>query len=105
MVAVVAHPEFGISRDELARRLLADGIETRTFFCPMNQQPCLLPPEDRPLPACPVADSLWERGLYLPSSVDLTDETIAFIAHRIRAAAHSASRSSEQPRREQRFAA
>ena len=67
MYAVAVRPEFGISRDQLAERLAAQGIETRTFFCPMNQQPCLTErPGFRP-GKCPVADRLWETGLYLPS--------------------------------------
>jgi perosamine synthetase len=85
MFAVVVKPEFGITRDELAAKLLADGIETRTFFCPMNQQPCLKRPE-RTMPACPVADRLWESGLYLPSSLNLSEGTIERICERIRAA-------------------
>ena len=77
---------FGPRRDELARRLEADGIETRTFFCPMNQQPCLQRVAGfRPTP-CPVADRLWENGLYLPSSLTLTAEQIQGIADRVRAA-------------------
>ncbi len=87
MFAVCVHPEFGVSRDELAQRLSADGVETRTFFCPMNQQPCLSPPGSRELPPCPVADALWERGLYLPSSCDLEETTIRWICERIRAVA------------------
>lgn len=85
MYAVAVQPEYGLSRDELAARLREHGVETRTFFCPMNQQPCLQKPGRR-MPPCPVADRLWERGLYLPSSTNLSDETIASIAGKIKAA-------------------
>ncbi|MEX2186020.1 MAG: DegT/DnrJ/EryC1/StrS family aminotransferase [Pirellulales bacterium] len=85
MYAVAVQPEFGLSRDELAARLRDQGVDTRTFFCPMNQQPCLQKPGRR-MPPCPVADRLWERGLYLPSSTSLSDETIASIAGKIKAA-------------------
>ena len=55
-------------------------IETRTFFCPMNLQPFLRDqPGFRDVP-CPVAEELWRRGLYLPSSPSLTDEEVAHIA-------------------------
>src|SRR5205823_1390464 len=37
MYAVVVTPEFGMTRDELGKVLRAEGIDTRTFFCPMNQ--------------------------------------------------------------------
>src|SRR5262245_57349136 len=76
MYAVAVTPEFGATRDELAARLASRGIETRTFFCPMNQQPCLLEiPEFRAIP-CPVADELWRTGLYLPSTYTLTDDEL-----------------------------
>jgi perosamine synthetase len=76
MYAITVEPDFGISRDELAARLHKQGVDTRTFFCPMNQQPCLMAvPGFNPVP-CPVADRLWETGLYLPSAPSLTPETI-----------------------------
>ena len=86
MYAIVVKPEFGITRDQLADALLAGGIETRTFFCPMNQQPCLQSlPGFRNVP-CPVADRLWETGLYLPSSWNLTEKTIKHISESIQSA-------------------
>jgi perosamine synthetase len=89
MYAVVIQPAFGRSRDALMKGLDDEGIETRTFFCPMNLQPCLLGlPGFRAVP-CPVADRLWETGLYLPSSHTLTDETIGMIAETIRRGAAS----------------
>ena len=54
-------------RDELMGSLREAGIESRTFFCPMNLQPFLREqPGFRDVP-CPVAERLWETGLYLPS--------------------------------------
>ncbi len=86
MYALVVKPEFGISRDALREWLRRDGIDTRTFFCPMNQQPCLQSrPDFRRVP-CPVADRLWETGLYLPSTYTLPEETIKKIAGSIRRA-------------------
>jgi perosamine synthetase len=80
MYAIVIEPELGISRDQLAVWLRRNGIDTRTFFCPMNRQPCLqLLPGFRPIP-CPVADRLWQNGLYLPSSYTLSEETVQTIA-------------------------
>jgi len=89
MYAIVVHPEFGLTRDELAEYLRANGIDTRTFFCPMNQQPCLLAlPDFRPAP-CPVADSLWENGLYLPSTYTLSETVIRQITDVVRQASAS----------------
>jgi perosamine synthetase len=80
MYGVVVEDEFGVTRDELAPALAERGIETRTFFCPMNLQPFLRDQDGfRDVP-CPVAEDLWRRGLYLPSSPSLTDEEAARIA-------------------------
>lgn len=89
MYSVVVQPEFGISRDHLITALRTADIDTRTFFCPMNQQPCLLSlPDFRAVP-CPVADGLWENGLYLPSTYSLSEDVIKHVAGAVRAAAGS----------------
>ena len=90
MYAVVVKPEFGMTRDELEKALGADGIETRTFFCPMNQQPFLKSQSGFREVPCPVADRLWETGLYLPSTWNLTDAVIRRIADSIRNAQQKA---------------
>jgi perosamine synthetase len=92
MVGVVVHPEFGLSRDELAEVLKREGIQTRTFFCPMNQQPVLQSqPGYRSVPA-PVADRLWESGLYLPSTWTLDEAQIELVCQAIRRAPEAAPR-------------
>ncbi|MFB3764911.1 MAG: DegT/DnrJ/EryC1/StrS family aminotransferase [Methanotrichaceae archaeon] len=79
MYAITIGPEFGMTRDQLSEALWAKGIDTRTFFCPMNQQPCLRSSlEFREVP-CPVADSLWENGIYLPSTYTMQEDTIYLI--------------------------
>lgn len=77
---------FGISRDALAAHLRAQGIGTRTFFCPMNQQPALTALPGFKAAPCPVADRLWETGLYLPSSHTLTEAQIEYVCQAIAAA-------------------
>jgi perosamine synthetase len=84
MYAVVVNPMFGVSRDELAARLRNAGVDSRTFFCPMNLQPCLQAISGFRAEPCPVAEELWRSGLYLPSSPTLTRETIRSIAEEIR---------------------
>jgi perosamine synthetase len=89
MYAIVVQPEFGISRDELMEQLRQAKIDTRTFFCPMNQQPCLQSrPGFRAVP-CPVADSLWENGLYLPSTYSLSEQVLRQVADAVRTSAES----------------
>jgi perosamine synthetase len=86
MYGIVVKPELGISRDQLLEALAERGVQTRTFFCPMNQQPVLESQPGYRKVDCPVADSLWENGLYLPSTWNLDTETISFIADAIRQA-------------------
>ena len=76
MYGIVVDAEFGITRDELMARLAASGVETRTFFCPMSQQPFLRKQAGFKAVQCPVADELWERGLYLPSAHTLSESQI-----------------------------
>jgi perosamine synthetase len=85
MYAVALTPEFGRSRDELAAELRERGIDTRTFFCPMNQQPCLREIPGFRADPCPVADRIWESGMYLPSTYTLSEAQIMRIADVIRA--------------------
>lgn len=83
MYAITINREFGINRDTLMKKLSKDGIETRTFFCSMNRQPCLQKQIGfRKIP-CPVADEIWKTGLYLPSSITLTEKQIQFICEKI----------------------
>ena len=84
MYGIVVNRGSKVTRDQLAERLHTAGIETRTFFCPMNQQPCLQAIKAfRSLP-CPVADELWDQGLYLPSSPQLQVEQIDYIASAVK---------------------
>ncbi len=86
MYGIVVQPNFGISRNQLIDALDERGIQTRTFFCPMNQQPVFQKMDGFREVPCPVADSLWENGLYLPSTWNLDEKTITFIADTIRQA-------------------
>jgi perosamine synthetase len=86
MYAITVNPPLTVTRDELAARLAAAGIETRTFFCPMNQQPFLRRQAGYREVACPVADRLWQTGLYLPSAHTLREEQIAAVAAGVREA-------------------
>ena len=83
MYAVVVRPEFGRTRDDLMALLREDGIDTRTFFCPMNIQPCLRTRPDFRATPCPVAENLWQTGLYLPSTYTLPEPTLRRVADSI----------------------
>lgn len=93
MYAITINPEFGMTRDELIKHLSADGIDTRTFFCPLNQQPFLRKQLGYRDVLCPVADEIWGSGLYLPSSNNLSDDQIRFISSSIESAFQSSLKS------------
>jgi perosamine synthetase len=87
MYSVLVTDEFPLSRDEVMARLGERGIGTRTFFCPMSRQPFLKRQAGFREVHTPVADRLWEQGMYLPCSVTLDDATIARVVDELTAAA------------------
>jgi perosamine synthetase len=91
MYAIALTDEFPVARDDLMARLREGGVDSRTFFCPMNMQPFLREQEGFREVPCPVGERLWETGLYLPSSVTLTDEQIETVVEGIRAAVGAAA--------------
>jgi len=91
MYAVTVEDDFPLSRDELMAALAERGIESRTFFCPMNMQPFLQQQKGYRQLDCPVAERLWETGFYLPSGIQLSEEAIVRIVDEIRSAAAAAA--------------
>ena len=88
MFGVTVGERFGISRDELRRRLAARGVETRTFFVPLHLQPIHY--RQFAGQRYPVAERLGRGGLYLPSGPGLTADDIAYVADAVRASRGSA---------------
>jgi len=72
MYAVLVEPAFGMSRDELMKRLKEREIDTRTFFIPVRRQPLFADDPDYAGVRCPVSDELAKTGFYLPSGLALT---------------------------------
>ncbi len=63
-------------RDEVMRLMAADGIETRPFFHPIHT----LPPYRAGARNLPIAETLGETGIMLPTHALLTEEDIGYIA-------------------------
>jgi perosamine synthetase len=82
MYTVLVDEGFPLSRDALAARLLARGIDTRPFFHPISSLPAYRSGERHP-----VAEALAGRGLCLPSSPRLSQEQIERVAGAVREAA------------------
>ena len=78
MFGILLNGNSKITRDDLMATLQSEGIETRTFFCPMDLQPSLATKFE--MFECPNARYMWDNGLYLPSSTNLTSLEIGHIS-------------------------
>jgi len=83
MYGVVLDKSVKLTKEDIMQKLKERGIETRSFFIPMHRQPAYINRTVENAPDCsgsfPVVDFIGERGFYLPSSSDLTDEEIKFV--------------------------
>lgn len=79
MYCVTVKENSRVNKDHLCQYLRENGIDTRNFFFPINKQPFLLESDLLSPTDCPVAESLWEKGFYLPSSLSITKEQIDYI--------------------------
>jgi perosamine synthetase len=76
--------EYGVSRDDLARNLAENGIETRPFFYPIHRLPPFRVESRNRNENLPVTDMLSEQGLSLPTFTSLSDNSILYISDMIR---------------------
>jgi perosamine synthetase len=83
MYGILVDEALGLTRDELMAALHERGIESRTFFCPLNMQPFLRRQAGFRDVECPVAEDLWRRGCYLPSSPSLSEADVLYVAEQI----------------------
>jgi perosamine synthetase len=83
MYSILVEPEFGMSRDELMTELEKKGIDTRSFFVPMNKQPLFKDMHLFKDEKYPVAEELSKKGLYLPSSSGLKPAEIQYVCDSI----------------------
>ena len=86
MYGVLIGDSFGVMKDDLMMMLRNQGIETRSFFCPMSMQPVYQGSDPR-FPdvsvSSPVSVDLWKRGLYLPSGLGLTKPQLVEITEKL----------------------
>ena len=61
---------------KLQEKLLECGIQTRRFFCPMHLQPLAEKYGMKGSNNFPIANNLWDRGIYLPSGLGITEDEI-----------------------------
>ena len=73
-----------LNKKIFVRKLEKYGVETRSFFMSMRQQPCLKKYFKRNINLSPVSNLLWNKGLYLPSSHNLSKNNIIKICNIIK---------------------
>lgn len=82
MFGLLVNDSFGMTKNDVMIALKDLGIETRSFFYGMHQQPVFKNSKDPRFPDLdgfwPVSAELGRRGFYLPSGLDLSDEQIDF---------------------------
>jgi perosamine synthetase len=66
-------------RDKLINHLKGFEISSRSFYPPIHKQPVYFDSKT----CLPVAENIAPRGLWLPSSLDLTEEQILFVCTKI----------------------
>ncbi|GAB4347066.1 MAG: DegT/DnrJ/EryC1/StrS family aminotransferase [Candidatus Abyssubacteria bacterium] len=74
LYTIMVDPSFGMSSEELARRLAAVGIDTRRVFIPMHLLPMYATRRK-----FPISEKISHNGLSLPSSPTLTEDDIDHI--------------------------
>lgn len=81
VVPILVRKESPYTKDDVRAHLARNGVETRSFFKPMHQQPHL---ELYASGKYPIADDLSKRGFYLPLHPELSSEDIDFMCGLLR---------------------
>jgi len=81
---VVVGDSYPFEADEVRRRLRDAGVDSRSFFLGLHEQPALLGQFGGERRSFPVAERLARRGLYLPSGLTITEEQIHSVAQALR---------------------
>lgn len=85
MYAVLVEKSFGLSREDVLDRLRDKGVDTRTFFVPVHEQPVFRKDALPGGESFPVSVELAEKGFYLPSGLALTPDQVGQVCLAVRA--------------------
>jgi perosamine synthetase len=84
MYGLVLNDDVNYDAVELARRLRAEGVDTRPFFIGMHEQPVLRQQGLFEGESYPVSERLASRGLYLPSGLALTESQLSRVCDAVK---------------------
>ena len=82
LYSILLKDSFGMTRQDFMNELVRRGVETRTFFYPVNVQPVFS--QEFVKRSFPVADMLSKEGVNLPSGSNLTNADVSHICNCIR---------------------
>lgn len=77
---IVLNDDINFDAKDAMKKLADKGIGTRPFFCPMHLQPVFkkMGLDDNRLK--PICENLYQRGFYIPSGLNLTENQIETVA-------------------------
>ncbi|MEW6188211.1 MAG: DegT/DnrJ/EryC1/StrS family aminotransferase [Thermodesulfobacteriota bacterium] len=86
MYGLLIEEAFGLSKDRIMAALKKRGVDTRSFFVSMHQQPVFKnrKVKSKSFGPYPVAERLSEQGFYLPSGLTLSRDQIRYIGEQMR---------------------
>ena len=73
LYSILVEDSFPLTRDELIIKLKENGIQSRTFFMPVHNMPPYIKCKHGDMS---VTNSIWGKGINLPSSVELKKKDI-----------------------------
>ncbi len=79
MICIVLEGDYGITRDELMRKLKEKGVDTRPFFYPISQMPMYSSGRVNT-----TAYEVSKRGMNLPSGVNLKRKEVQYICETLK---------------------
>ena len=85
LASCIVNPDiFGCDRNELAKDLREEGVDTRPLFEPIHRMPPYREAAKQRSTELPTTDRLADYGLMLPTYPQLSNDQVLFICARIR---------------------
>jgi len=80
---VILNENCPFNASQMQLILERNGVQTRRFFCPMHLQPLRQKYNINFDGKLPVATRIWQRGIYLPSGLGITDHEIDTVSEKL----------------------
>lgn len=81
---IVLNDEIKLTGKDAIKKLAEKGIGCRPFFYPLHKQPILQKMGLTDNIIRPVSERLYNKGFYIPSGLNLTDEKMVFVSKKVK---------------------